>query len=111
MSVDQRMVVDAIGTEKTTGDVVLTIADHLDWTDVPGHIRILQEKLDDYMNFLDAGEIFDAYPASEGKKKKISIMFRHGPLPQEATEFLSRAGRVLEGAGYPLIHAIYEKSA
>jgi hypothetical protein len=30
-------VVDAIGIERTTGNLILTIADHLDWTDADAH--------------------------------------------------------------------------
>lgn len=108
MSVDQRSIVDAIGTDGATGDVILTVADHLDWTDVPGHLRTLQDKLNDYLNFLDAGEIFTSYPAAEGKKIRISVVFRHPPLSSEATAFLARVGSMLEEAGYPLNHSMFE---
>jgi hypothetical protein len=37
MSVEQTDVVDIISTDRETGQVVLTISDHLDWSDSVGH--------------------------------------------------------------------------
>jgi hypothetical protein len=108
VSVDQRKIVDAVGTDKVTGVVVLTIADQLDWADVSTHLRILQEKIDDYLNFLESGELLTAYPATEGKKVKINIMFRYAPLDGDVFKFLSRVQTIVEQAGYLLSHGVFE---
>jgi len=40
MSIEQTDIVDIISTDRATGDVVLTISDHLDWSDIIAlHIR------------------------------------------------------------------------
>ena len=108
MSVDQRKVVDAIGVEKATGDLCLTITDHLDWADALGHMYTLQEKINDYLGFLEAGQISETYPGSEEKKKKILIYFKH-PLPDgDALRFLQHAQEVVEKAGFSLQYKVYE---
>jgi hypothetical protein len=38
-------IVDWLSIEKDTGDVVLTLVDDLDWSDVHAHLLALQEKL------------------------------------------------------------------
>ena len=45
MSVEQTDVVDIVSIERETGNVILTISDHLDWSDSVAHQRILQKKL------------------------------------------------------------------
>ena len=41
MSIEQTDVVDFIGTDKATGLVILTISDHLDWSDEHEHWHCL----------------------------------------------------------------------
>jgi len=41
MSVEQTEVVDAIGVEKATGDLILTISDHVEWDPGKEHLLIL----------------------------------------------------------------------
>ena len=42
---EQSDVIDIISTDRTTGDVTLTISDHLDWTGSAGHQVLLQSKV------------------------------------------------------------------
>ena len=111
MSIDQRKVVDAIGIERATGDVSLTISDHLDWSDVPGHAFALQEKINDYLAFLESGEIFTEYPAAKGKKMRIQIFFLHAPPAGDALRFLAHAEEVIRKAGFGLVYRVHEEEA
>ncbi len=44
MSIEKSRIVDVIHIDSQTGEVVLTIMDHLDWTDSNGgHLFLLQE--------------------------------------------------------------------
>ncbi|MBI2390509.1 MAG: hypothetical protein HYV09_13045 [Deltaproteobacteria bacterium] len=90
MSVDNPEVIDFIGVERTTGSVVLTISDHLDWSHEATHIELLQEKLNGYMRFIESGEIRETYPDSVGRPVVISIVGSH-PLSSMAEEFLQHA--------------------
>ena len=111
MSVDQRNVVDAVGVENASGEVVLTISDHLDWTDVLEHVYTLQEKINDYLAFLKSEQIFETYPAAKGKKLKIQVHFKHSPPAGDAMTFLASADEVIRSAGFSFGYVLYDKNA
>ena len=55
MTIEGRQVVDLIAARE---DVVsLVIVDHLEWEDVPRHLALLQNKVNDYVQLLEAGEL------------------------------------------------------
>jgi hypothetical protein len=60
MSVEQKDVIDAIGVNKESGEVVLTISDHLDWEDTSAHLLVLQDKINTYIAFIESGEILQS---------------------------------------------------
>ena len=71
MSVLDEDVVGAIGVETTSGKVILTVADHLDWADEKGHLLALQKKLNGYLAFVESGELNEVYPDSRGREPVI----------------------------------------
>ena len=89
-SLEKPNVVDAIGTEKTTGDIILTITDSWDWEDEQQHLLALQAKLNSYFNFIESGQIFDEYPNAKGRKLVIDVVTRF-PLPEIGVQFLEKA--------------------
>jgi CRP-like cAMP-binding protein len=97
MSVEDKSVVDAIGLERESNNVVLTITDHLEW-DGEGHLLTLQEKINTYLRFIESGELEESYPKAQGRKPVISIVALHHP-DEEAEGFLERAREAVEGAG------------
>jgi hypothetical protein len=60
MSVLDPNSVDAAGIDKESGDVVLTISDHLEWDDANGHLLALQAKLNGYLRFVEGGDLPEA---------------------------------------------------
>lgn len=75
MSVDQINVVDFIGVDNSTGHVVLTITDHIEWIDGDSeHLLLLQEKLNTYLSFVESGEILETYPDA---KDRPVLLTRH----------------------------------
>jgi hypothetical protein len=100
MSIEKTDVVDAIGIEKGTGDVVLTIADSLDWeSSETEHLQMLQEKLNAYLRFIESGELLESYPADAGRRPVISLVGRCEPSAA-AFRFLAAARQSIEGAGF-----------
>lgn len=65
MGVEQTTVIDFIGIDPASGAVCLTIADALDWD--PDHLRLLQDKLNAYLAFVESGELLWAYPLAAGR--------------------------------------------
>ncbi len=99
MSVDQIDVVDSIGIDKETGDVVLTISDHLEWS--YKHLSTLQSKINCYLSFIESGEIYASYPFANGKKIVIDIVHKY-PMDAQALSFFQRAEMALAEAGFEL---------
>lgn len=111
MGVEQRMIIDAAGIDKATGELVLTIADSLDWSNVRHHLGLLKDKIGDYGNFLDAEDYLESYPDADGRKKRIHVMFRFAPLDPDVTKFLADIDHALADMGYSFSHAVFEGSA
>jgi hypothetical protein len=109
MSVDQRKVVDAIGTSKADGHIILTISDHLPFDGDAARFVMLQDKLNDYLDFLESGEIYDTYPAANGRPIEISIRFQHAP-DQRGLAFLHTAEQTIRDAGFTLTYIFTEPS-
>lgn len=76
MSIEQVDTVDAIGKDIATGKVVLTISDHLDWTEEGAHLLALQEKINTYLRFIESGELIATYPEAEGRALVIEVVAR-----------------------------------
>ena len=73
MAVDNPAVIDIVGIDDS-GRVVLTISDHLDWTDSVAHQQTLQEKINRYLAFVESGEILDSYPLAAGKQVRVRVI-------------------------------------
>lgn len=100
MSVDQTNVVDFVTVDHQSGDVLLTISDHLPWEDKPGeHLFLLQEKLNAYLRFVESGELRKQFPALVGKNIVFNIVLKYEP-PTYARNFLANAAGFLENAGF-----------
>ncbi len=109
MSVEQPKVIDFIGVDKTSGEAILTITDHLDWNNSGDHQVVLQDKINWYLAFIESGEIFESYPDSKGRSVVIRVLFKHKP-DQEGRQFLAKAKQVIEAAGFSLRHEVFAES-
>ena len=69
MSVDQTDTVDFVTIDKASGDLWLTISDHLPWDENEGnHLVLLQNKLNAYLRFIESGEVFEKVPDGKGHR-------------------------------------------
>ena len=109
MSVTQIDKIDFISLREGTNSVVLTISDHLDWTDTDEHLQVLQDKINTYLNFCESGEIFESYPKAKDKDIVIEIKGKY-PLNCEGNEFYEHAKSVIREAGFELVFKLVEKS-
>jgi hypothetical protein len=110
VSVENAQVVDAVGVENSTGRVVLTISDHLDWQAEGEHVLALQEKIDAYLEFIQSGQLLESYPEAQGRQFVISIMAKH-PLSSAGQLFLEAATNVVREAGFELRFRLFEGEA
>jgi hypothetical protein len=92
MSLDNTGVVDAVGIEKDTRKVILTIVDAWDWEDVHGHLLALQAKLNVYFGFVEVGELLEAYPMASGRQVAIDVVTKF-PMHLKGAELLGIAAK------------------
>ena len=102
MSVDQIDAIDFATVHKTSGDLWLTISDHLPWDENEGdHLALLQKKLNAYLRFIESGEVVKKVPAADGRRIVINIVGKF-PLSQNAHFFFAKARVAIEEAGFRL---------
>ena len=101
MSIEQADVVDAIGIDTVTDEVVLTVTDHLDWLDLENHIFLIQEKLNAYLSFVESGEISESYPKANGRKIRVDLIGKY-EIVREAEPYIEQMREVMKGAGVAL---------
>ena len=97
MTVTESKTVDAIGIERSTDEVVLTIADHLDWKRADDHFATLEAKLNCYAVFIESGELIAEYPNAEGRTRRIDVVLQFKPT-DAALQFLANAQATLRAA-------------
>ncbi len=106
MSVEQSEVIDIIGINRLTGEVILTISDHLDWSDTTAHQLLLQSKLNRYLAFVESGEILESYPAAKGRTVVFNLVFRFAP-DEGCRKFLAKVRPIIESAGFRIEEGVF----
>lgn len=107
MSVDQTNIIDLIGVDSASDDVILTIVDQLEWGE-DEHLFLLQEKFNTYLRFVESGEILEAFPDSKGRNVLIELILKY-PFNQDAEIFFDKITRVVEGAGIKITARVFER--
>lgn len=93
MSLDNVSVIDAVGTDRLTGKVVLTIIDSWDWSDERLHLIALQDKINSYFEFIESKQLFQSYPDAENRPVQIDLIAKF-PLSLRADDLLKNAALV-----------------
>jgi amino acid transporter len=91
MTIEQTDTIDFLTLENETGDVLLTVSDHLDWSENENrHLVLLQDKLNAYLRFIDGGEITRKFPLAIGGDIVINVIGKF-PCGEKATAFFAQA--------------------
>ena len=106
MSIDQPDVVDIVSVDRMTGQVVLTISDHLDWSDSTAYQLLLQSKLNRYLAFVESGEILQSCPNAKDRLVALRVVFRFQP-DEAGRAFLAKARAIVESAGFSLWNEVF----
>ena len=108
MTIEQTDMIDLIGVDQTTDEVVLTITDPLVWEeDSREHLYLLQEKINTYVGFIESEDFFGEFPDAKGRDVVINIVGKHG-LTEEAVNFLNQASQILNPRGIGLKHELIQ---
>ena len=108
MSVEQKGIIDVLTRSRETGDVTLTISDHLDWAQPLEHIALLQQKIDAYLRFIGSGQVWERFPDAIRKGIIIQVAFRCPPPEGDVMDFLAAAEEQVETAGYVFAFKVFE---
>ena len=101
MSIEQSDRVDAVGVDASSGKVILTISDDLDWSDESSHLLALQDKLNAYLQFIESGELLSADPDATRRKVVIDVVTRL-EIPTSGLRFLEEVRPILGSTGIEL---------
>lgn len=85
---------------------MLTITDHLDWSDSTGHQTLLQSKLNSYLAFAESGEILERYPEAKDRPVVFKVVFQFPP-DEAGRAFLAKVRPVIESAGFSLRDEVF----
>jgi hypothetical protein len=97
--------IDSAGIDERTGDVVLTIADDLDWRDERAHFLTLERKINAYLGFIESGRLLESLPLAAGKRVRIAVYQRLDP-PFNAVGVLEALGRFLRERGVEFTYGV-----
>ena len=102
MAIDQPDVVDLVTIDKLSGDVLLSISDHLPWGDLESaHLVLLQSKLNRYLSFVESGDMVDRFPETSGRKIVINLVCKFPPS-EEGINLIQNATAAIRQAGFDL---------
>ncbi|MGJ8655327.1 MAG: DUF6572 domain-containing protein [Akkermansiaceae bacterium] len=99
MSIDQPNLIDSLTTRTTDNTCIVAIADHLEW-DNREHLLALQNKLNNYLSFIESGEIYQSRPDAINQEIEISICCLHTPETTDDLKFLQFARNTIQAAGF-----------
>lgn len=103
MTITEADVIDVISFENATGDLVLTVSDHLDWRRPQKHIEALEQKLNAYLEYLESADAEPLLERAKGHAVVIRVVGKF-PLDAAATEYLREVGAQLKREGIVLRH-------
>lgn len=100
MSIVETNKVDIVAIRPNSQVVKLVIADHLSWDNLNNHCRLIQDKINTYLEFIVSGQLdCQKYPSvPENPKIYISIAMKQEPTDgalvflRRVEEFLCREG-------------------
>lgn len=100
MSIIETNKIDIVGTRPGSSVVKLVIADHLTWDDFEAHARLLQQKVNTYLEFIESGQLarMQTPKIPDSPDVQIVLVLEHPPTV-EAEELFPRVRQFLEGVG------------
>src|SRR5215471_7065755 len=105
MTVEDKDLIDRMGRDRKTHEIVLFIFDHLPWTEdkheITAHLAFLQDKIYRYLDFIESGEIYETYPSEPEEKPRLALFAKY-QLNEEAKAFFDRIQKYVSQQGFNL---------
>ncbi|MFA0814300.1 MAG: DUF6572 domain-containing protein [Anaerofustis sp.] len=87
MTVLETNVIDKMGVKEEGDCLALLISDHLEWNNEYEHLKILQDKINAYIAFLEDKQFEETYPDNHFKYASIEIHFMYD-ITENCEKFL-----------------------
>lgn len=107
MSIEQANIIDLITSDTEDGHITLIISDGLEWGSQT-HLLNLQNKLNNYLAFIQSGDLVKKYPSAEGKRIHLDLVCRYEP-DEESKQFLQLCAEVMLDAGYQFRYRLHSE--
>ena len=98
MTVEDSNQIDFVAMRPGDPDVLLVIADHLDWSAAEDHARRLQDKIGRYLDFVQSGELWETFPHARGRRVIIRVHAKF-PFTDYASKFLDKTAAAVAESG------------
>jgi hypothetical protein len=84
----------------------LGLLDNLPWQDGKDeeHLKLLQDKINHYLHYIEEGQIYELFPEAKGAKFRIEVLSQFPPVSQWGLDFLDRAKVIIKNLGFTLSH-------
>jgi hypothetical protein len=99
LSVEQADVIDIVSTDPNSGEVTMTITDHLRWDG--HHVGVLNKKLAAYSQFVKRGGLEKSYEVPKGARVKFLVLLKYRP-DVAGMNFLNAAKKHAQSQGVEL---------
>jgi hypothetical protein len=101
MSILDTNSIDIVAARPDSSIVKLVISDHLTWDDLDAHSRLLQDKINTYLAFVESGQLhrLEEPRIPDSPQVHIALVAQHRPTV-EASRFLGQVEEFLRGAGF-----------
>ncbi len=98
MSITETKNIDIIATRPESNTVTLVIVDHLDWNDFESHARLLQDKVNTYLQFVESRQLYEIESPKlpDDPEIHIELVLLHSPS-EDAEVFLGQVREFLAG--------------
>lgn len=91
LNVENTDTIDGLAYEQETSSLILLLADGMDWSDMNRHLLLLQEKLNNYIWYIDSKQYEEKYPDVKRIELRVSFLFQE---PEVCHKLLERAKQV-----------------
>lgn len=100
MSITEKNKIDIVAARPDSSVVKLVITDHLGWDDFEAHARLLQDKVNTYLEFVESGQLARMQAPKIPDAPDVHIVLvLHYPPTKEAEEFFVQVREFLAGVG------------
>lgn len=100
MSITETKKIDIVAARPDSSVVKLVITDHLGWDDFEFHARLLQDKVNTYLEFVESGQLARTQTPKipDAPDIHIALVLQYPPT-KEAEEFFVQVREFLVGLG------------